>query len=128
MKKGVRIVNCARGELISETALKNAIDSGKVAGAALDVFPNEPTNAEYPLFAVESMIATPHIGGATEEAQEIVGIRIAEQVVEYLNNGIAINAVNMPALSPEQYKAIGPYIEVAEKLGNFAAYLAEGNP
>ncbi len=74
------------------------------------------------------MIATPHIGGSTEEAQEIVGVRIAEQMVEYLQNGVAINAVNMPALSPEQYKEIGPYIEVAEKLGNFAAYLAEGNP
>ncbi len=128
MKKGVRIVNCARGELIDEAALQAAMESGKVAAAALDVFPNEPTNAEYPLFALDSMIATPHIGGSTEEAQEIVGVRIAEQMVEYLQNGVAINAVNMPALSPEQYKEIGPYIEVAEKLGNFAAYLAEGNP
>ena len=128
MKKGVRIVNCARGELIDEGALKSAMDSGKVGAAALDVFPNEPTKAEYPLFAAESLIATPHIGGSTEEAQEIVGVRIAEQMVEYLVNGVAINAVNMPALSPEQYKELGPYIEVAQKLGNFAAYLAEGNP
>lgn len=128
MKKGVRIVNCARGELIIETALLKAMRSGIVGAAALDVFPNEPTDADYPLFAIESLIATPHIGGATEEAQEIVGVRIAEQMVEYLQNGVAINAVNMPALSPEQYKELGPYIEVAQKLGNFAAYVAEGNP
>jgi D-3-phosphoglycerate dehydrogenase len=128
MKKGVRIVNCARGELIDETALLSAMQSGKVGAAALDVFPNEPTKADYPLFTMESLVATPHIGGSTEEAQEIVGVRIAEQMVEYLQNGVAINAVNMPALSPEQYKELGPYIEVAQKLGNFAAYLAEGNP
>jgi D-3-phosphoglycerate dehydrogenase len=128
MKKGVRIVNCARGELINEAALLAAMQAGKVGAAALDVFPNEPTNAEYPLFAMESLIATPHIGGSTEEAQEIVGVRIAEQMVEYLQNGVAINAVNMPALSPEQYRQVGPYIDVAQKLGNFAAYLAEGNP
>jgi D-3-phosphoglycerate dehydrogenase len=128
MKTGVRIVNCARGELIVDADLQAAIESGKVAGAAIDVFTVEPTNAEYPLFAVDQIVATPHIAGSTEEAQEIVGVRIAEQMVEYLNNGVAINAVNMPALSPEQYRALGPYIEVAEKLGNFAAHLAEGNP
>jgi D-3-phosphoglycerate dehydrogenase / 2-oxoglutarate reductase len=128
MKSGVRIVNCARGELIDDQALKAAIESGKVAGAALDVFTVEPTTAEYPLFALEQIVATPHIGGSTEEAQEIVGVRIAEQMVEYLKNGVAINAVNMPALSPEQYRTLGPYIEVAEKLGTFAAMLAMGNP
>lgn len=128
MKKGVRIVNCARGELINEAALLGAMQSGKVGAAALDVFPNEPTTAGNALFAIPSMIATPHIGGSTEEAQEIVGVRIAEQMVEYLQNGVAINAVNMPALSPEQYKELGPFIEVAQKLGNFAAYVAEGNP
>ena len=72
------------------------------------------------------MLATPHIGGSTEEAQEIVGVRIAEQVVEYLKNGVAINAVNMPALSPEQYRALGPYATLAERLGNFAAHIASG--
>jgi D-3-phosphoglycerate dehydrogenase len=128
MKQGVRIVNCARGELIDDAALKAAMESGKVAAAALDVFPSEPTTADNPLFALDTFIATPHIGGATEEAQEIVGLRIAEQLVEFLQNGVAIHAVNMPALSPEQYKELGPYIELAEKLGNFAAYLAEGNP
>ena len=74
------------------------------------------------------VLATPHIGGSTEEAQEIVGVRIAEQVVEYLKNGVAINAVNMPALSPEQYRALGPYMTLAERLGNFAAHIAAGNP
>jgi len=128
MKSGVRIVNCARGELIDDGALAEAIESGKVAAAALDVFATEPPAPGYPLFALEPVIATPHIGGATEEAQEIVGIRIAEQLVDYLRNGVAINAVNMPALSPEQYRALGPYIQVAERLGNFAAYISTGNP
>lgn len=128
MKKGVRVVNCARGELLDEAALKEAIDSGKVAGASLDVFLKEPTDASYPLFALEQVLATPHIGGSTEEAQEIVGIRIAEQVVEYIRNGIAINAVNMPAMTPEQYRTVGPFIDLAERLGNFAAHLSDGNP
>ena len=128
MKNGVRIVNCARGELIDEAALQEAIASGKVADASLDVFAKEPVTADNPLFATGAVLATPHIGGSTEEAQEIVGVRIAEQVVEYLKNGVAINAVNMPALSPEQYRALGPYAELAERLGNFAAHIATGNP
>jgi D-3-phosphoglycerate dehydrogenase len=128
MKQGVRVVNCARGELLDEGALQEAIESGKVAGAALDVFLKEPTDSAYPLFALEQVLATPHIGGSTEEAQEIVGVRIAEQIVEYLQNGVAINAVNMPAMSPEQYKSAGPYIDLAERLGNFAAHLITGNP
>jgi len=128
MKDGVRIVNCARGELVDECALAEAIASGKVADAALDVFACEPVPAGHPLFASESVLATPHIGGSTEEAQEIVGVRIAEQVVEYLARGVAIHAVNMPALSPEQYRALGPYAALAERLGNFAAHVATGNP
>jgi D-3-phosphoglycerate dehydrogenase len=128
MKTGVRILNCARGELVDEGALKAAIESGKVAGACLDVFSNEPTDATYPLFALDAVLATPHIGGSTEEAQEIVGVRIAEQMVEYLQNGLAINAVNMPALSPEQYRAASPFIDLAQRLGVFASHLATGNP
>jgi D-3-phosphoglycerate dehydrogenase len=128
MKDGVRIVNCARGELVDECALAEAIACGKVADAALDVFACEPVPAGHPLFASEAVLATPHIGGSTGEAQEIVGVRIAEQVVEYLTSGVAIHAVNMPALTPEQYRALGPYVALAERLGNFAAHIAAGQP
>ncbi|MGH9627760.1 MAG: phosphoglycerate dehydrogenase [Bryobacteraceae bacterium] len=128
MKKGVRIVNCARGELIDGPALAEAMAEGKVAGAGLDVFSTEPPKEGDPLLAQETLVATPHIGGSTEEAQEIVGIRVVEQLIEYLKNGIIINAVNMPAISPEQYKTLGPYVELAERLGNFAAYVSTGNP
>jgi len=128
MKHGVRIINCARGELIDQSALEHAIRENIVAGAALDVFEQEPPAADTPLFQHDCVIASPHIGGSTEEAQEIVGVRIAEQIREYLRNGIVINAVNMPALTPEQYRLLGPYIQLAERLGNFAAYVSTGNP
>jgi D-3-phosphoglycerate dehydrogenase len=128
MKTGVRIVNCARGEMIDQEALTEAMQSGKVAGAALDVFKPEPPAPDLPLLGIETLLATPHIAGSTEEAQEIVGVRIAEQIVEYLKNGIAINAVNMPAMTPEQYRQVGPYIDLAERLGCFAGQIAHGNP
>ncbi len=128
MKPGVRIVNCARGEMVDQEALAEALQSGKVAGAALDVFKPEPPAADLPLLTHESVVATPHIAGSTEEAQEIVGVRIAEQVTEYLKNGIAINAVNMPPLAAEQYRVLGPYIAMAERLGCFAAQISQGNP
>ncbi len=127
MKKGVRIVNCARGELIDPQALKAAIENGTVAGAALDVFEKEPPG-EDPLFQLESLLATPHIAGSTEEAQEIVGVRIVEQMVEYLKNGVALNAVNMPAMTAEQYRMLGPYVDLAERLGTFVGNIAPGNP
>jgi len=128
MKNGVRLVNCSRGELIDVDGLKEAIESGKVAGAALDVFTPEPPAEGFPLFALDQVVATPHIAGSTEEAQEIVGVRIAEQLAQYLLSGVALNAVNMPALTPEQYKVIEPYIALAEKLGAFAAQVTEGSP
>jgi D-3-phosphoglycerate dehydrogenase / 2-oxoglutarate reductase len=127
MKPGVRIVNCARGELIDTASLDEALESGKVGGAALDVFEEEPPAKGFSLYRHANLIATPHIGGSTEEAQEIVGTRIVEQVVEYLKSGVAINAVNVPPMSPEQYKLVGPYLALAERLGQFASHLAEGN-
>ena len=128
MKKGVRIVNCARGELIEPEALKRGVESGHVAGAALDVFQVEPPAAGDALFGLDAVLATPHIGGSTEEAQEIVGVRIVEQVIDYLKNGVALNAVNLPGMTAEQYRAVSPYITLAEHLGVFASWAATGNP
>lgn len=127
MKRGVRIVNCARGELVNTSDLEQAIEKGIVAGAALDVFEKEPPG-ELPLFSHETVLGTPHIAGSTEEAQEIVGTRIVEQLVEYLKNGVALNAVNMPAMTAEQYRAVGPYVQLAERMGLFLSHIATGNP
>jgi D-3-phosphoglycerate dehydrogenase len=127
MKPGVRVINCARGELIDMSALKSAVASGRLAGAALDVFEKEPPG-ENPLFELDAIVATPHIAGSTEEAQEIVGIRIVEQVIEYLTSGVALNAVNMPALTAEQYRALGPYVDLSERLGVFLSHISLGNP
>lgn len=127
MKKGVRIVNCARGELIDGEALRKAIEAGKVAGAALDVFQTEPPVGE-PLLAFDNVLATPHIGGSTEEAQESLGLRIAAQVRDYLRDGIATHAVNVPSMTADQYRAVQPYAALAERLGTFAAQVATGNP
>lgn len=128
MKDGVRIINCARGELIDVAALRRAIESGKVSGAALDVLQTEPPEAGEPLLALDNVFATPHIGGSTEEAQALISVRLAEHVIEYLRDGVAVNAVNVPALSEEAHRVIGPYIALAERLGVFAAHIAEGNP
>ncbi|HSU57870.1 MAG TPA: phosphoglycerate dehydrogenase [Bryobacteraceae bacterium] len=127
MKRGVRVVNCARGELIDGAALQSAIQNGQVSGAALDVFEKEPPG-ESSLLQLEHVVATPHIAGSTEEAQEIVGIRIVEQLIDYLNSGVALNAVNMPAMTAEQYRTLGPYVNLAERLGLFLSHIAEGNP
>ena len=120
---GVRIVNCARGDLVNEADLLSALECGLVAGAALDVFEAEPPK-DSKLVGHANVIATPHIAGSTEEAQEIVGIRIAEQVRDFLITGVARNAVNLPAVSPEEFKKLEPYIQLGEKLGAFLAQLA----
>ena len=120
MKKGVRIVNCARGELIEDAALAEALKSGHVGGAALDVFNVEPPK-ESPYFGLDNVILTPHIAGSTAEAQEAVGIQIARQVREYLKLGVVQNAVNLPSLSHEEYVLLAPYIDLAGRLGTFLA-------
>jgi D-3-phosphoglycerate dehydrogenase len=120
MKKGVRIINCARGELVDQAALANAIAGKHVAGAALDVFTEEPPKNS-PLMAMENVIATPHIAGSTNEAQDAVGIQIANQIREYLKRGVIQNAVNMPSVDDQQYALMKPYIALAEKLGAFLA-------
>lgn len=119
MKHGVRLINCARGGLIDERALIDAIRSGKVAGAALDVFEQEPTPPDNALLALDEVITTPHLGASTAEAQLGVATMIAEQVLDYLKHGTVRGAVNMPAVSAELLAAIGPYISLGEKLGLF---------
>ncbi|HSE97562.1 MAG TPA: phosphoglycerate dehydrogenase [Blastocatellia bacterium] len=119
MKRGVRIINCARGGLIDEQALAEAINSGKVAGAALDVFEKEPVQPDNPLLSLEQVIVTPHLGASTQEAQMGVATMIAEQVRDYLKQGAVRGAVNMPSVSAELLAAIGPYITLGEKIGLF---------
>jgi D-3-phosphoglycerate dehydrogenase / 2-oxoglutarate reductase len=126
MKRGVRLVNCARGELIDETALVRACQEGQVAAAALDVFVQEPLKGS-PLQQLENVILTPHIAGSTNEAQEAVGQQIAMQVKEYLENGVIQNAVNVPSVSHEEYLELKPYVTLAERLGSFLAQISGGS-
>ncbi|MFM8409730.1 MAG: phosphoglycerate dehydrogenase [Alphaproteobacteria bacterium] len=128
-RPGVRIVNCARGGIVDEKALADAIRSGHVAGAALDVFAEEPPKADDPLVALPQVVATPHLGASTDEAQVNVAVAIAEQVVAFLARGAITAAVNMPALTPEQREVIGPFLVIGEKLGSLAGQLcAVDNP
>jgi D-3-phosphoglycerate dehydrogenase / 2-oxoglutarate reductase len=124
MKKGVRIINCARGGLIVEDALYDALRSGHVAGAALDVFSDEPAT-DNKLFGLENVVATPHLGASTTEAQENVAIQIAEQMADFLLTGAVANALNMPSISADEAPRLKPFIAVAEKLGSFAGQLTE---
>jgi D-3-phosphoglycerate dehydrogenase len=126
MKKGVRIVNCARGELIVDEALADAVSSGQVAGAALDVFRKEPLK-DSPYFGLDNILLSPHIAGSTDEAQEAIGIQLAMQVRDYLKLGVVQNAVNLPSLSHEEYVELAPYIEMAERLGLFLSHATPGN-
>jgi D-3-phosphoglycerate dehydrogenase / 2-oxoglutarate reductase len=122
-KKGVRIINCARGGLIDEAALKEALDNGHVAGAALDVFQTEPAK-ESPLFGTPNFISTPHLGASTNEAQVNVALQVAEQLSDYLLTGGVTNALNMPSLSAEEAPKLKPYMALAEKLGSLVGQLA----
>ena len=124
MKKGVRIVNCARGGLVDEAALAEALNSGQVAGAAFDVFVEEPATSNA-LFNLPNVVCTPHLGAATSEAQENVALQVAEQMSDYLLRGAISNAVNFPSISAEEAPKLRPFIALAEKLGSFAGQLTE---
>ena len=124
VKPGVRIINCARGGLVDEVALRGALDSGRVAGAAFDVFTEEPAT-DNPLFGHPNVVCTPHLGAATSEAQENVALQIAEQMSEYLLRGAISNAVNFPSITAEEAPKLKPFIDLAEKLGSFTGQLTE---
>jgi D-3-phosphoglycerate dehydrogenase len=119
MRDGVRIINCARGGLVDEEALYRAIKEGKVAGAALDVFVQEPPPADHPLLALEEIVVTPHLGASTTEAQDQVAVTVAEQIAAYLETGAVLGAVNVPAVSPEALEGLRPYLLLGERLGSF---------
>ncbi len=126
MKSGVRLVNTARGELINEADLAVALTSGKVAAAALDVFSQEPPAADNPLTKLPNVIVTPHIAASTFEAQEVVGVEIADQVRAFLKDGIIRNAVNFPSVTFEEYQKLGPFLRLGESLGSFISQIGEG--
>ncbi len=126
MKKGVRIINCARGGIVNERDLYDAIKQGIVAGAALDVFEHEPPEGN-PLLGLDEVIATPHLGASTSQGQARVAEAIARQVKDYLEKEIITNAVNVPSVSPEMLERVRPYLALAEKMGSFQAQMAEGS-
>jgi D-3-phosphoglycerate dehydrogenase len=126
MKDGVMIVNCARGGIINEQDLCEALQSGKVAAAAFDVFEKEPVDPKHPLLSLDNFTCTPHIGASTEEAQENVAIGIAEQFVDYFKRGIARGAVNVPSVAPEVLPQLQPYLTLAERMGRFQAQMLDG--
>jgi D-3-phosphoglycerate dehydrogenase len=125
-RDGVRIINCARGELVDHAALKAALDSGKVAGAALDVFPDEPVT-DHPLFGYPNVVVTPHLAASTTEAQDRAGVQTAEQVVAALTGGVVSTAVNIPAVSAEDMAAVGPFLPLCRGLGRLGMALAESS-
>ena len=127
MKKGARIINAARGELIDEAALADALKSGQLGGAALDVFVQEPPK-DSPLLGMPNVIATPHVAGSTTEAQEEVGTQVAVQIKDYLADGLIRNAVNLPALSADQYRRVRPYLALAQRLGALVSQAVSVRP
>lgn len=128
MKKGVRIINCARGGIVDEEALLHALTGGQVAGAALDVFVQEPLPPTHPLLKLDQVICTPHLGAATDEAQINVAVAIADQVASFLTRGVIQNAVNFPALTPKMVEILHPYLVLGEKLGSFLAQITAEAP
>src|SRR5205814_1168324 len=124
MKKGVRVLNCARGGIINERDLFDAIRGGQVAGAALDVYETEPLPKDFPLRDLPQVVMTPHLGASTGEAQENVGIEVAEAIIDYLVHGAVRNAVNLPNLDAKTYALVKPYLNLGEKLGRLLAQLA----
>ena len=126
MKKGTRLINCARGGLVDEAAVKAALDSGQLAGAAFDVFEEEPATSNL-LFGNEKVVSTPHLGASTSEAQENVALQVAEQISDYLLTGAVTNALNMPSLSADEAQKVRPWIALAEQLGTFAGQLTESS-
>jgi D-3-phosphoglycerate dehydrogenase len=123
-KKGVRIINCARGGLVDEQALADLLKSGHVAGAGFDVFAEEPA-VENPLFGLPNVVCTPHLGAATTEAQENVALQVAEQMSDYLLTGAVTNALNMPSVTAEEAKVMGPWIKLSDHLGNFIGQMTD---
>jgi D-3-phosphoglycerate dehydrogenase len=128
MKEGVMLVNCARGGIVDEAALHDAVVSGRVAGAALDVFATEPPDADHPLLKLDQVICTPHLGASTKEAQTNVAVMVADQIIQYLSKGTIINAVNVPSVTGELLESVGPFINLAEMIGTLQAQLINGAP
>jgi D-3-phosphoglycerate dehydrogenase len=124
MKDGVRVFNCARGGIIEEEALIEALNSGKVAAAGLDVYENEPPAEDSPLRSIKNLVLTPHLGASTKEAQENVGIDVAKQMIDTLKGGMVINALNMPSVDPKVLEKLAPYMTLGEKIGTFSQQLA----
>jgi D-3-phosphoglycerate dehydrogenase/(S)-sulfolactate dehydrogenase len=124
MKPGALVVNCARGGLVDEKALADALEAGKLGGAALDVFEQEPPRADHPLFSCPNFIGTPHLGGSTEDAQQNVATIVCEAMVDYLTTGTVRNAVNVPSVSGEVLERLGPFLRLCEKMGALSGQLA----
>ena len=125
-KPGLLVINAARGGIVDEAALLDALDSGKVGGAGLDVFVEEPPPSDHPLLSHENVICTPHLGASTQQAQINVSVAVAEQICDYLLNDIVRNAINVPSISPELMNEVGPFLQLAEKIGKFQGQLCPG--
>lgn len=126
MKPGVMLINCARGGIVDEAALKDALASGKVAGAAMDVFETEPPPADHPLLALDNVVVTPHVGASTIEAQTNVAVAVAQQIIEYLKNNNTINAVNVPSIAGKLLEKLQPYLYLADRMGCMTAQFTSG--